>query len=125
MSNNKIIILYLMMLVLHVAHVFEETWGRFWLIDRVYGLGWFLFANCVVFCIPVLLFYFVLQHKKWAYRWSIIYSGIMIINGAGHNIATIVTGRYFGGFAGGITGIGFLLIGPPLIHYLRKDLKLR
>jgi hypothetical protein len=44
----------------------------------------------------------------------------MILNGVGHNIATIVTGRYFGGFAGGYTGIGLIIIGSAMIYYLLK-----
>jgi hypothetical protein len=110
------------MLVGHVAHFLEEAWGQFWLIDAFYGLGWFLVANWVLFCIPVVVFYFVLHEKRWAFCLSMIYAGIMILNGVGHNIATIVTGRYFGGFAGGYTGIGLLLIGPPMIHYLRRGM---
>jgi hypothetical protein len=110
------------MLAGHVAHILEEIWGRFWLIDAFYGVGWFLVLNWVLFCIPVGFFYFVLHEKRWAFYLSIIYAGIMILNGVGHNIATIVTGSYFGGFAGGYTGIGLLLIGPPMIHYLRKGM---
>jgi hypothetical protein len=121
-NNSKVILLYLLMLVGHVAHFLEEIWGRFWLIDAFLGLGWFLVANWVLFCIPVIAFYFVLRDKRWAFYLGMIYAGIMILNGAGHNIATIVTGRYFGGFAGGYTGIGLLLIGPPMIYHLRKGM---
>ena len=121
-NNSKVAFFYLLMLVGHVAHIFEETWGRFWLTDAFYGLGWFLVANWVLFCVPVVFFYFVLHEKRWAFYLSIVYAGIMILNGVGHNITTIVTGKYFGGFAGGYTGIGLLLIGPPMIHYLRKGL---
>jgi len=121
-NNSKIILLYLLMLVGHIIHFLEEIWGRFWLIDAFFGLGWFLVANWVLFCIPVIVFYFVLYEKRWAFYLSMIYAGIMILNGLGHNIATIVTGRYFGGFAGGYTGIGLLLIGPLMIHYLRKGM---
>jgi len=32
----------------------------------------------------------------------------------GHNIAWLATGRYFGGFAGGLSGILMLAIGVPL-----------
>ena len=122
MNHSKVILFYLLMLVGHVAHILEEAWGRFWLMDAFYGLGWFLVANWVLFCIPVVFFYFVLHEKRWAFCLSMIYAGIMILNGVGHNIATIVTGRYFGGFVGGYTGIGLLLIGPPMIHYLRKGM---
>ncbi len=112
------------MLVNHVAHVFEEAWGRFWLIDSFFfGLGWYLAGNLVLFCMPVVLFYFVIQDKKWALRLSIIYAGIMILNGIGHNIATIITGKYFGGFAGGFTGIGLVIIGTVMIYYLVKEIR--
>ena|SRR5579872_1384035 len=122
MNNNKVVFFYLLMLAVHVAHVFEETWGRFWLIDSFFGLGWFLALNWLFFCIPMTLFFFVLREKKWAYRLSIVYACLMIFNGLGHNIATIATGRYFGGFAGGFTGIGLAVIGPAMIYYLRKEL---
>jgi hypothetical protein len=122
MIHSKVIIFYLLMLVGHVAHILEETWGRFWLVDAFYGLGCFLVVNWVLFCIPIVIFYFVLHKKRWAFYLSMIYAGIMILNGVGHNVATIVTGKYFGGFAGGYTGIALLLIGPPMIHYLRKGM---
>lgn len=122
MNKSKVVLFCLLMLVAHVAHIFEEVWGRFWLIKAFYGLGWFLVVNWLLFCIPIVLFYFVLQEKRWAYQLSIIYAGIMILNGIGHNVATIVTGRYFDGFAGGYTGIGLLLVGPAMIHYLRKGI---
>lgn len=118
MSKNRVVIFYLLMLVGHVAHVFEEVWGRFWLMDAVYGMGWFLVVNWVLFCIPTAIFYFVLQEKRWAYYLGMIYAGIMIANGIGHNAATILTGRYFGGFAGGYTGIGLALAGLPMLYYL-------
>ncbi len=110
------------MLTGHVAHVMEETWGRFWLIDAVYGLGWFLLINWFLFCIPIVFFYFVLQGRRWAYQMSVLYAALMALNGAGHNVATIVTGRYFGGFAGGYTGIALMLIGLPMIYYLWKNM---
>jgi hypothetical protein len=88
-------------------------------------MGWFLAGNWVLFCIPVVLFYFVLHEKRWAYQLSIIYAGIMILNGIGHNLATVLTGRYFGGFAGGFTGIGLIIIGSALIYYLLKEIQTR
>jgi hypothetical protein len=120
MSNGKVIPLFLLMLVAHVGHILEETWGRFWLIDAVYGLGWFLVANWLLFCIPVVLFYFVLRGKRPAYVLSMVYAAIMMVNGVGHNVATLVSGRYYGGFAGGYTGIGLLLVGAPMLYYLWK-----
>jgi hypothetical protein len=122
MSKNEIVILYLLMLAGHVAHVLEEIWGRFWLMEAVYGMGWFLVLNWVLFCIPMVIFYFVLQEKRWAYYLGMTYAGSMILNGLGHNAATILSGRYFNGFAGGYTGIGFLILGPLLIYHLGKGL---
>ena len=121
MSNGKVIPLFLLMLVAHVAHVLEEIWGRFWLIDAVYGLGWFLAVNWLLFCIPVVLLYFVLRGKRPAYVLSMVYAAIMVFNGVGHNVATLVSGRYYDGFAGGYTGIGLLLIGTPMVYYLWKE----
>jgi len=44
----------------------------------------------------------------------------MTLNGLGHNIAVLVTGRYFDGFAGGYTGIGLVLVGLPMMRFLFK-----
>jgi hypothetical protein len=123
MHKNKIIIFYLLLLLLHVAHVFEEVWARFWIMDSIFGVGWFLIINWLLLCIPFVLFYYVLKEKRLAYILSFFYASLMFLNGLGHNIATIVTGKYFGGFAGGFTGIGFIIIAPALIYYLLKDIK--
>ena len=122
MNNSRVVLFYLLMLVGHVVHFLEEIWGRFWLMNAFFGLGWFLIANWVLVCIPVVIFFFVLREKRWASYLGMLYAGIMTLNGVGHNIATIVTGRYFDGFAGGYTGIGLLLIGPPMIYHLRKGI---
>ena len=122
MSKNKVILFYLLLLVSHVAHVFEEIWGRFWFIDRFLSFGWFLVVNLFLFFIPVAVFYFILQDRRWAYFMGIIYAGIMILNGIGHNGATALTQRYFGGFAGGYSGVFLVLFGAFLIFYLIKGL---
>jgi hypothetical protein len=124
MNKNKTVIFYLLMIVNHVAHVFEEVWGRFWILNEV-SLGTYLVINLALFCIPVLLFYFVLNDKRWAYKFSIAYAGFMVLQGIGHNIATIITGRYTNGFAGGFTGIGLIIFGIPMIYYLLKWLRTR
>jgi hypothetical protein len=122
MTKNKILILYLLLLINHVAHVFEEVWGRFWILNHI-DLGMYLSVNWVLFCIPVLLFYFVINDKQWAYKLSIIYAGFMILQGIGHNVATIISERYFDGFAGGYTGIGLIIVGSVLIYYLVKGIQ--
>lgn len=120
-KRNKIILWYLLMLIGHVAHVFEEVWGGFWILNNI-GLGMYLAINWALYCIPVVLFYFVLNNKRWAYKLSIVYAGFMGLQGIGHNILTMITGKYFNGFAGGYTGIGLLLISLPLINYLLKNM---
>ena len=122
MNKNKVVIFYLLIIINHVAHVFEEVWGRFWILNEV-GLGTYLTINLVLFCIPVLLFYFVLNDKQWAYKLSIVYAGFMVLQGIGHNVATIITGKYADGFAGGYTGIGLIIIGSAMIYYLLKELQ--
>jgi len=89
-------------------------------VNAVLGLGWFLAVNWILFCIPVALFYGVLRGQRWAYTLSMVYAAIMTLNGVGHNMATLATGRYWDGFAGGMTGIGLILIGTPLLYLLRK-----
>jgi hypothetical protein len=122
MTNSKTVKFYLLMLIFHVAHVFEEIWGRFWLLNKT-GLGFYLLANLLLFCIPVILFYFVLNKKRSSYILSIGYAAFMALQGIGHNIATIITGKYFDGFAGGFTGIGLFLLGGCLIYYLLKEIR--
>jgi hypothetical protein len=119
--TSRVAILYLLMLTCQVAHVFEEIWGRFWLLNTFHSLALFLLANWVLFCIPVVFFCFVLE-KRWAYHLSMIYAGIMILNGLGHNVGLVATGRYFDGFAGGYTGIALVLVGPAMIYYLCKEM---
>ena len=114
--------LYLSLLAFHVAHVFEEVWGRFFLMNAVYGLGWYLVANWILLCIPLAILYLILLKKPLALKLGAIYTAVMILNGFGHNIATLVTGRYFDGFAGGFTGIGLVLVGIPLTIFLRRDI---
>jgi hypothetical protein len=46
----------------------------------------------------------------------------MIINGMAHIIATFLTGSYFGGYAGGISGTFMVITGFFLILYLRKKM---
>lgn len=119
--KSKAVPFYLLMLLTHVAHVFEETWGGFWIVRKT-GLPAFLAINWLLFSIPVAILYFILDRKRWAFQLGILYAGFMGLQGIGHNVATIVTGRYFGGFAGGFSGVVMLLVAGPLIHHLRKEM---
>ena len=125
MPNRGIIFLYALLLSSHAAHVGEEVWGQFWMIDALYGLALFVFLNFLGFCVPAFFFYHVLSDRRWAYQLSIIYCGFMALQGIGHNVATLVTGRYFGGFAGGFTGIALAILGVALVLELRKAMPQR
>ncbi|MBU1936477.1 hypothetical protein KKG05_03695 [bacterium] len=120
MLKDRIVLLYLLMLLAHLAHVFEEIWGGFIAINVLGSLGRFLALNWVLFCIPIVIFYFILREKRWAYYAGMFYAAIMILNGLGHNIMTIATGKCFGGFAGGFSGIALIIFGFFLLHVLWK-----
>lgn len=45
MENEKVSLFFLLMLLGHVAHVFEEVWAGFRPMKEVFGLGWFLAIN--------------------------------------------------------------------------------
>ena len=121
-SKQQLLALYLLMLLAHQAHVVEEAWGRFFLVE-VYGLGLYLALNWLLFCIPVGLLFFVITDRPLAYTLSLVYAGFMAIQGIGHNVVTIATGRYFDGFAGGLTGIPMCVIGALLFRMLWKERK--
>ncbi len=120
--KDRVFYWFLFVLMLHISHVFEEVWGRFFLIDAVYGLGLFLVINAILLSIPGVLFYFVMRASRRAYWLSMGYAAIMVVNGIGHNIATLATGWYFGGFAGGVTGILLAVAGIWLILVLWREM---
>lgn len=121
MTDKRIIVSYLGLLFFHVAHVFEETWGHFWILDRI-GEGRFLLTNLMLFSIPLVFFYFILTEKRFGYLLGTVYAAFMVLNGLAHNAAVIVTGAYFGGFAGSLSGIGLIIAGIPTAFLLRKSL---
>ena len=120
---RTVVALYLLLLLGHAAHVCEEVWGRFWLIRVYHGLGWFLAANGVLFAVPAIMLYFVVLGRRIGYRFAAVYSIIMILNGLGHNAATVITGRYFDGFAGGYTGIALIVTGSAMLWCLARTLR--
>jgi hypothetical protein len=123
-ERNKIILAYLLLLLFTVAHMFEEAWGGFW-ISKVLGLGWFLAGNWLLLCIPFTFLYFILLEKRWAYYASVLYGAFMTLNGAGHIILTLVTGRYFDYAAGAVSGIALIIVGPVLTYLLVKRIRNR
>jgi hypothetical protein len=123
-SKKRLVAMYLAMLLAHQAHVYEEVRGGFFLMG-VYGPGLFLLINWLLFCIPAILFYGVLLDKRRAWQLSLIYVGFMAVQGIGHNLLTLISGRYFGGFAGGISGPAMFAIGVPLFLALRRTMPSR
>jgi len=110
---------FLSLLVFHVAHVLEEIAGGF-VVLRSLGLPVFAAVNWVLFCIPVTFLYFWVLGRRWARRMSLLYAGLMVLNGLGHNLMTLVTGRYVGGYAGGFSGIGLAISGAVLARFLLR-----
>jgi len=124
-TKKRIILLYLVVVIFHVAHILEETGGQFWLIRVLGGLSIFLFVNWILFLIPMFLFYFVILDRRWAYYLSAVYVVIMIFNGIGHNMGALISKRYFNGYAGGFSGFGLVLSGIPLLYFLLLNLRKR
>jgi len=116
--DRRAVIVYLSLLAFHVAHVFEEVLGNFVVLQKL-GLFRFLVVNGALFCVPMTFFYFWLIGRRWAHGMSTLYAGFMVLNGVGHNVMTLATGRYVGGYAGGFSGIGLAISGLILIVFLR------
>jgi hypothetical protein len=110
---------FLALLGFHVAHVLEEIAGGFFLRDKL-GLPAFAAVNGALFCLSLGIFYFWLTGHRWARPLSALYAGVMVLNGIGHNVLTLATGRYRGGYAGGFSGIGLVLSGLWLLSLLRR-----
>ena len=115
-AASRAVAAYLSLLAFHVAHVLEEVYGRFVALHEL-GLAGFLAANWVLFCIPVAFFYFWLSGRSWARRMSVLYAAFMVLNGLGHNVMTLATGRYFDGYAGGFSGLGLAVAGIVFIRF--------
>jgi hypothetical protein len=111
---------YLSLIAFHAAHVLEEVFGRFVVLHRL-GLAGFLAANWALFCLPLGVFYFWLAGRRWARAMSVLYAGLMVLNGLGHNVMTLATGRYFDGYAGGFSGLGLIASGALLLRALRPQ----
>jgi len=118
--RSRAAVAYLALLAFHVAHILEETLGRFVVLHKLGPVG-FAAANWALFCVPVVFFYFWLAGWRWAHRMSLLYAGFMVLNGLGHNLMTLATGRYIDGYAGGYSGIGLALAGAVLIRFLLRE----
>lgn len=105
--------LFALLLLGHALHVVEEAWGRFWIVEYL-GMPAFATVNAVLWVAAIALFLQVRRGRRWAFIAALVYVAFMALQGVGHNIAWLATGRYFGGFAGGLSGVLMLVIGVPL-----------
>lgn len=121
MKKSAVPLLFLLLLAVHIAHVFEEVWGRFQPLERIFGLGWFLLLNWIFLAAPMTVFFFILMRRRPAYVLGAIYAALMALNGLGHNIALAVTGRYFGGFAGAVSGVPMIILALLLLWALIEE----
>ena len=122
MADRRTILLYLALLLAHLAHIFEEIAGDFIAIPRLGGTGNFLIINWLTFAIPVVFLYFIIIGQRWAYWAGLLYAAIMTLNGLVHNLAVIVTVKYYGYYAGSFSGIALIIIGPLLFASLKRKM---
>jgi len=116
---------FVTLLVLHLAHVIEEIFGKFRAIEVMGSLTIFILVNIILLSIPVVILVYLWKERRWALYAGMAYAIIMGINGLGHIIGYAVTGEYIGFFAGAVSGIGMILVAPPLIISLRRALRCR
>ena len=120
---KKSILLFAVLLLLQIAHIFEEILGNAWFIEELYGsLRNFILVMIILFIIPLFLFYFFLKNRKLAYPLILIYVSIMLLDGLIHIIETLIFKKYFNGSAGLFTGIFFIIVGTMLIYYIKKEM---
>jgi len=118
---NKTTAAYVLLLGGHALHVAEETWGHFRVMNMVGGTAPFLAINAVLFAIPVIFFISWRRGRRWAFWFSVVYAGFMAVQGLFHNLAWLVTGRYFNGFAGAVSGLWLIAAGVPLFFWLLEE----
>ena len=121
--RRRIYGLFLGLYFFHILHVLEEIWGEF-RVMRILGHEGFILGNAFLLAIPLIVFFYILDDRRLALRLSQIYAVIMVLNGLGHGLAVLLTGRYFGFYAGAVSGIGLIAIGIPLALTLEKSIRL-
>jgi len=124
MDNNSFRLLrrvrsfYLSLYFFHILHVLEEYRCGFQAV-RILGDDVFLAANAVFLALPLVIFFYILDGHRPAFLMGQIYAVVMVVNGLGHNLATLITGRY-GEFAGGVSGVGLIAFGLLTASSLQK-----
>ena len=80
--------------------------------------------RAVLLALPLIVFFYILGNYRPAFLMGQIYAVVMVLNGLGHNLATLITGRY-GEFAGGVSGVGLIAFGLLTASGLQKVKKTR
>ena len=112
------ILVYLAVLIIHSGHIIEESLYKADFITTSYGgTTNFLLVSGALLCIPTILLYHAIQRKRWAMLTSMVYATIIILDGIVH-IAQWAISKTPSEFAGIITGLGFVIIGPILLYNL-------
>ena len=120
--KSRLILLYILMLIAHQAQIFEELWDHSILVTSL-GENVYVLMNWVLFCLPLVLLYFIFVDKKWAYYLSALYSIIMMFQGVERIVMSFVQGALAETFPIVLTGALIYLIGIPMVYYIYKNIE--
>lgn len=119
----RLVLSYILMLLVHQAHIYEEILGHYFLIGYM-GDQLYLIGNWLLFSIPLGLLYLVIRwDKKWVYYLSIIYVVMMMFQGIEHILMSFVDDSLFVVYSGEITGLAIYIVGIPLVYYLYMNIE--
>lgn len=114
--ENKIGIVFILLIIFQLTHAIEELLGNASFITTTYGGEYnFLLLSLILLLIPVALFYFTIRRNKKARSLSYIYGVLMIVNGLWHIFNTKTPGVY--------SSIGLIVFGSLLIYALKLEKK--
>ena len=120
--KSRLIILYIFMLISHQAQIFEELWDHSILVTSM-SENIYIILNWLLFCIPLLILYFIFIDKKWAYYLSGVYAIIMMFLGVERIVTSFVQGNLIMTLPIVLTGAIIYLIGIPMVYYIYKNVE--
>ena len=121
-TKNNVFTFYSILLILHALHILEEVWGNAFFIRTWYrSFRVYLVLEITAYTIAVVLCYFTLRKNQLAHNVSYLYAGIMVFDGFYHGAILLSQGKYFGGGAGAVTGLGLITFGALLAHALWRE----
>jgi len=119
MERKKLIIWFLLLAIVNVAHGVEELLGHLFIIDII-GDSVFIVLVCMVLGFAVFSFFQNLKGRHWAYKVMLVYGVAMIMNGVGHVVGRMLLEDWLGNMAGEYTGAVLIVLAPTfLIHLIR------